>query len=181
MDEEVIEGVLDGIDYLGDEADLPFAWDWDRVFNFTAPEAVSGENTEDDEEQPYAYQYEVGAYVILKPSPGAEAKFWLAQVVTHGEGDRRGEHEVRWMVATKAYGTYSKRTNADGSPFVDRQFAEGIQDDVQMIARDTRLSVMGQTTVSHWVDRWNAEEREEAGEEEEPEAVAARGAIMDID
>ena len=128
----------------------------DHVLNFPQREP----NSDDEDEGKIArhpYQYEQDTVVLLPPARGSSNKFYLAKLMGHGDGNRKGEYWVHYFTCVVDYGTYKLMTHPDGRPFMSWEYEEACQDDVKMIKKGTRLSAIATTTISHWVDRWAQE------------------------
>jgi hypothetical protein len=169
---DLVDTVMEGVDTLGDETPLPFAWDLSRVINWR-PENANMENDEKQNEQPFAYVYELNDVVLMRPLPGSEASFWIGRIAGLGDGVRSGEYQVWWLSARRPFGTYSPSYDHRNEPVLEWQFQESIQDDVVMIAAGKKLSAASVTSIKHWMDRWTQEAADNMNEDENPDSDSA--------
>ena len=163
-----------------DEIPLKSKWDMDRVLDFSQRELDSADDDEEKNAQ-HPYLYEQDTVVLLHPGRGAPNKVYLAKVIDHGVGDRKGEYSVHYLTSQVVYGTYKPAKHPDGRPFMSWEYEESGQDDVKMIKKGTRLSAMATTSISHWVDRWAQEQAQEDGLGEDPQDMAADQRLTNVD
>jgi hypothetical protein len=181
IDPDYLDGVLAGVDSLGDDDDLPFNWDLSRLLNW---EENIGDGVEPVEEKDgagdemYDYPYGLATIVLMKPPPDDLLPFWLGKVVALGEGDRLGEYQIWWMVSKKIYGTYH-RSYIRKRPNLDWVFAESVQDDLTMKTKGKKLDAKSRKLVQKWLERWKQEEEEDDGYLEP--AVLSDNEDMDLD
>jgi hypothetical protein len=182
IDLEMLDGVMAGVDSLGDPDDLPFNWDLSRLLNWDvngADEMVE-EKVPNVEEEEYVYDYELDTIVLLKAEPGELQPFWLGKVVNLGEGDREGEYEIWWMTSTTAWGTYKLAKNARRKPLVDWVWAASVQDEITMKAKGTKIDSRSAKEIRSWILRWEQDKNAESDDLEPDEAFSSDN-NMDLD
>jgi hypothetical protein len=174
VDLDVVDSVMAGVDTLGDEAPLPFAWDLSRVINFR-PENADMKDDGKQEEESFDYVYELNDVVLLRPLPGSETSFWIGRIAGLGDGVRSGEYQVWWLSARRPFGTYSPSVDHKNEPVLEWQFQESIQDTVVMISQGRKLSAASVTAINHWIDRWAQEAADNMNEDENPDSDSESG------
>ena len=164
---ELVQDVLAGVDSLGqDEDELPFDWDVTRLLNWDGSHLRALEMDDDEKAcpPPHVYEYAVDRVILVKPFADAANEFWLAQILSHGEGDRVGEYEVRWYSCNRDYGTYHYSKNHRTVAAADWIYEEAVQDSVTMIDGGKKLSAKSKRTVESFVERWDQEDAPRAAD-----------------
>ena len=155
-----VEDVLGGIDSLGDDADLPFAWDLESLLDSGGVRdplpGVEDDELEAKEEAPHEYEYIEGNMVLVFPDESSGELFWIAEVVSQGSvaANRNGEYEV-WWYATSGdpyTGRYHKKYYHK-SPAVDWVYAEAVQHAVKLTTGNT-IFARSQKAIKGFVERW---------------------------
>jgi len=179
----MIADVLNGVDSLGDEADLPFNWDLRRMMNFDAdahrpPADARGADGvgQEDELEPHDYEFKEGDVILMKPGPNADQRFYLGEIVALGEGDRAGEYEVWWLEPSGVDEWTGWRRKVKGrTRMTDWQYWQACQCLVNMTNenhpnRSRNVFKRSKKEIEDFIERWAAAEVEDSGREDsEPE------------
>jgi hypothetical protein len=83
------------------------------------------------------------------------------------------------MTARKVWGTYNPAKKANGTPSIDWQYAESVQDDIQMRSDGKKIRAKSQALIKKWIKRWAQEDASSENELEPSEAFSDNE--MDLD
>ena len=170
VEADVVADVLHGVDMLGDDAELPFAWDLSAMMNFDADAYLPPADAEDVDERldgivPAPYKFSEGQVILIRPAPGADERFYLGEILTLGVGERLGEYEVWWLEYTTGdeWMGYQRR-RANRKKMTDWQWAEACQCVVLMTGKPNKTRNVykrSQKEIRSFLVRWEQENDDE--------------------